>query len=91
MNSCVGTKHLALCNDYSVITLFTLSERLSSYSEFSVVRVFQSLVFCVVFCRSCFGFFSFGNCIVCRFIITPLVLVSLKSSFSKYTKEPFNM
>ena len=39
----------------------------SKEEQFSGVRVFLSLVFCVVFCRSLFVLlsFSFGHCIVC--------------------------
>ena len=46
--------------------LFTLPEHLSSPPVFSGVRVTQSLVLCVMFCRSLFVllFFSFGHCVV---------------------------
>jgi hypothetical protein len=39
--------------------LLTLPERLSSSPIFSGVRVTQSLVFCVMFCRSLFVLLSF--------------------------------
>ena len=54
--------------DISEQELPTLPEHLSSTSLFSGVRVAQSLVFCVVFCRSLFvllSFFHFSHCIVC--------------------------
>ena len=47
--------------------LLTLPDHLCSPPVFCEVRITQSLVFCVVFCRSLFVFchFSFGHCIVC--------------------------
>jgi hypothetical protein len=47
--------------------LLSLPEHLCSSPVFSGVRVAQSLVFCEVFCRSLFVFWSFsiGHCIVC--------------------------
>jgi hypothetical protein len=60
--------------------LLTLPEHLSSPSVFSVVRAAQSLVFCVMFCRSSFAFLSFFIWPLCclsffdlRLLITPLV------------------
>ena len=47
--------------------LLTLHKNLTSPPVFSGIHVIQSLVFCVVFCRSLFVFFTFfssGNCIV---------------------------
>jgi len=48
--------------------LLTLSEHLSSPPVLSGVRVTQSLVLCVMFCRSLFVL-----CIVCPVLIIPLV------------------
>ena len=47
--------------------LLTLPEHPSPPPNFSGVRVTQSLVFCVMFCRLLFVLlsFSFGNCVVC--------------------------
>jgi len=47
--------------------LSTLPEHLSSSSVLNGVRVAQSLVFYVVFCRS-YLFFYFGYCIVCPWL-----------------------
>ena len=55
--------------------LLTLPEHLGSSSAFSGDRVAQSLVFCVVFCRSLFVLFSFYHCIFPSIygLINPLV------------------
>jgi len=45
--------------------LFTLPEHPSSPPVFCGVRVTQSLVYCVVFCRSFFVLFVFDHCVVC--------------------------
>ena len=45
--------------------LLTLPEHMSSPPVFSVVCVAQSLIFCVVFCRSLFVCFTLDHCIVC--------------------------
>ena len=47
--------------------LLTLPEHMSSPPVFSGVRVIQSLVFFVVFCRSIVCPFSLDHCIVCPF------------------------
>jgi hypothetical protein len=59
--------------------LSILPEQPSSPPVFSLVRFVQSLVFCVVFCKSLlvYLYFSFGHCIVCpsdsRVLVTSFV------------------
>ena len=60
------------------LELLTLPEHLGSSPVFSGVRVAQSLVFCVMFCRSLF---------VCSFVLFLLVIVLfvlLRSTASDY-------
>jgi len=45
--------------------LLTFPEHMSSLAGFSEVRVAQSSVFYVLFCRSLCVLFSIGQCIVC--------------------------
>ena len=58
--------------------LLTLPEHLSSPPDFSVARVARSLVFCVVFCRSLLGLWSF-------FLLTIVLSVHLQFSASYYS------
>ena len=57
-------------NKIADLTVFTLSEHLSSPSVFSGVLVTRSLVWCVRFVDRCLSFctFSFGHCMVCSSI-----------------------
>ena len=62
--------------------LQTLSERLSSSLVSSGVRIAQSQVLCVVFCRSLFVFFSLGHCIVSLSICGLITLCDLQAIIS---------
>jgi hypothetical protein len=48
--------------------VFTFPEHLSLFTGFGGIRIAQSLVFFVVFCRSCV-LLSFGHCVVCSSLI----------------------
>ena len=53
---------------------------------FCGVHVAQSLVFCVVFCRSLFVLFPFGHCIVCPFFNLQLQIIPLEPSIFSLSK-----
>jgi hypothetical protein len=62
--------------------LQTLSERLSSSLISSGVRIAQSQVLCVVFCRSLFVLLSLSYCIVCLSICGLTTLCYLQTILS---------
>jgi hypothetical protein len=67
-----------LKNERACKELLTLPEHLSSPPDFSVARVARSFVFCVVFCRSLLGLWSF-------FLLTIVLSVHLQFSASYYS------